>query len=59
MDDISVDNLFDRRVSFPESGAMRRFTALIGIEDAKTRLVRSLGVLINPTGLACVGEESS
>ena len=51
MDEISVDNLFDRRVSFPEADAMRRFSALVGIEDAKTRLVRSLGVLINPTGI--------
>ena len=51
MDEITIDNLFDRRTAFPDLDASRRFAALIGIDDTKTRLTRSLGILINPAGV--------
>lgn len=51
MEEISVENLFDRRLSFPDLGASRRFAALVGIDDAKAQVVRALGILVNPEGL--------
>jgi AAA+ superfamily predicted ATPase len=51
MDDITIDKLFGRRTSFPDADSMRRFSALVGIEEAKIRLVRSLGILVNPAGV--------
>lgn len=49
-DPVSIDNLFDRRLDFPDMGAARRLARLVGIDDAKTRLTKVLGVLVNPTG---------
>jgi hypothetical protein len=51
MEENNIENLFDRRSSFPDLDASKRFAALVGIDDAKTRLVRSLGILVNPEGL--------
>jgi len=51
MAEIPTDNLFDRRSSFPDRDAARRFAALVGIDDQKTTLVRSLAVLVNPEGV--------
>jgi len=45
---ISLDDLFDRRLTFPDRGAQRRFARLVGIDDAKTRLTKLLGMAINP-----------
>lgn len=51
MEEISLDSLFDRRLSFPEQDASKRFARLVGIDDIKTRLTRTLGILVNPAGL--------
>jgi AAA+ superfamily predicted ATPase len=51
MDDTNPQNLFDRHFSFPDLGASKRFAALVGIDDIKDRVVRSLGILVNPEGL--------
>jgi AAA+ superfamily predicted ATPase len=51
MEENNIENLFDRCSSFPDLDASKRFAALVGIDDAKTRLVRSLGILVNPEGL--------
>ncbi len=48
---IPLDDLFDRRLVFPDQGAHRRFARLVGIDDAKTRLTKLLGVLVNPAGI--------
>jgi AAA+ superfamily predicted ATPase len=50
MDRISLDDLFDRRLDFPDMSARRRFTRLVGVDDAKSRLSKLLGILINPAG---------
>jgi AAA+ superfamily predicted ATPase len=50
MDRISLDDLFDRRLDFPDMSARRRFTRLVGVDDAKSRLAKLLGILINPAG---------
>ncbi|MGO4916002.1 AAA family ATPase [Pseudogemmobacter sp. W21_MBD1_M6] len=47
---VSIDDLFDRRLDFPDIGAARRLARLVGIDEAKTRLTKVLGVLVNPTG---------
>ena len=49
-DAISIDDLFDRRLDFPDIGASRRLARLVGIDQAKTRLAKILGVLVNPAG---------
>lgn len=51
MDDTTIDDLFDARASFPDAGASRRYAALVGIDDVKARLSRSLGILVNPAGI--------
>jgi AAA+ superfamily predicted ATPase len=50
MDRISLDDLFDRRLDFPDMSARRRFTRLVGVDEAKSRLSKLLGILINPLG---------
>jgi AAA+ superfamily predicted ATPase len=49
-DPISIDDLFDRRLDFPDMGAARRLARLVGIDEAKSRLTKVLGVLVNPAG---------
>lgn len=49
-DGVALDDLFDRRLEFPDMGASRRFTRLVGIDDAKSRLTKLLGILVNPAG---------
>jgi AAA+ superfamily predicted ATPase len=50
MDKPTIDNLFDRRLSFPDTGASKRLSRLVGIDDARTRLTKLLAILINPDG---------
>lgn len=46
----SLDELFDRRLSYPDPDAAKRFARLVGIDSAKSRLSKLLGVLVNPAG---------
>jgi AAA+ superfamily predicted ATPase len=46
----TLDDLFDRRLSYPDQDAARRFARLIGIDAAKSRLTKLLAVLVNPAG---------
>jgi AAA+ superfamily predicted ATPase len=46
----TIDDLFDRRLDYPDLTARKRFTRLVGIDEAKSRLTKILGVLINPAG---------
>jgi AAA+ superfamily predicted ATPase len=47
---ISLDDLFDRRADFPDMDARKRFMRLVGVDDAKSRLTKLLGILVNPAG---------
>ena len=47
----NIDDLFNRRITFPDVEARERLHRLVGLEDHKTRLAKMLGLLINPTGL--------
>jgi SpoVK/Ycf46/Vps4 family AAA+-type ATPase len=49
---IGIDDLFEHRTSFPDLGAMKRFASLVGIDEAKSRLERALGIIVNPASLA-------
>lgn len=50
MDDVSQVEVFGQCLDFPDIAASKRFTRLVGIEEAKSRLVKMLGLLINPAG---------
>ena len=50
MDKPTIDELFDRRLAFPDLGAGRRLSRLVGIDDARNRLTKLLAVLVNPSG---------
>lgn len=49
-DQPTIDELFDRRLSYPDMGAAKRLSRLVGIDEARTRLTKLLGVLVNPDG---------
>ena len=50
MQETNIADLFERRLTFPDSGAKARFDRLVGIDDAKARLAKMLGVLVNADG---------
>ncbi len=50
MDQPIIDDLFDRRLAFPDMGAQKRLARLVGIDDARIRLTKLLAILVNPEG---------
>lgn len=50
MNRISLDELFDRRLSFPDIDARKRYARLVGIDETKSLLTKMLAVLVNPAG---------
>jgi AAA+ superfamily predicted ATPase len=51
MDRIALEDLFDRRLTFPDISAQRRYARLVGMDDTKTRLTKLMASLVNPHGL--------
>ncbi len=47
----SLDELFERRITYPDIDAKERLDRLVGLDDHKTRLTKILGLLVNPAGL--------
>ena len=47
----TIDELFDRPITYPDVGARERLTRLVGLDEHKARLAKILGLLINPAGL--------
>lgn len=47
----SADELFERRISYPDFEPQARFARLVGLDDHKQRLTKMLGLLVNPAGL--------
>lgn len=43
-----LDELFERRITYPDSEPQERLAALVGLDSHKTRLAKILGLLINP-----------
>lgn len=47
----SLDDLFERRITYPDFEPQERLARLVGLDDHKARLSKILGVLVNPAGL--------
>jgi SpoVK/Ycf46/Vps4 family AAA+-type ATPase len=47
----SVDELFDRRMNYPDVAAKERFDRLVGLDGHKARLTKVLSLLVNPAGI--------
>ncbi|MCY4179187.1 MAG: AAA family ATPase [Litoreibacter sp.] len=47
----NLDDLFDRRVIYPDFDPQERLARLVGLDDQKARLAKILGLLVNPAGL--------
>ena len=48
---IGIDELFERRIEYPDPDAHERLGRLVGIDGQKRRLSKILGLIINPKGL--------
>ena len=48
---ITIDELFGRRITYPDLEPRERLARLVGVDDQKRRLARILAVLVNPAGL--------
>ncbi len=49
---IDIDDLFERRIIYPDCEARERLAALVGLDSHKARLTKILGLLVNPAGLS-------
>ena len=47
----SIDDLFERRITYPDFEPQSRLARLVGLDEYKTRLTKILGLLVNPAGL--------
>lgn len=47
----NVDELFERRITYPDFAPRERLAALVGLDDHKARLTKILALLVNPAGL--------
>ena len=46
-----LDELFERRITYPDVDPQTRLARLVGLDDQKLRLTKILGLLVNPAGL--------
>jgi AAA+ superfamily predicted ATPase len=47
----TLDELFERRLTYPDVCAQERLARLVGLDEHKARLAKILGLLVNPAGL--------
>jgi len=47
----AVSELFERRIIYPDIDLQDRLSQLVGIDDQRSRLIKILALLINPSGL--------
>ena len=47
----TLDDLFERRITYPDFEPQERLARLVGLDDHKARLAKILGLLVNPAGL--------
>lgn len=47
----TIDELFERRLMYPDIDARERFARLVGLESQQRRLQKLLRVLVNPAGV--------
>lgn len=48
---LAIDELFERRLTYPDIEIHERLVRLVGLDEHKSRLIKLLGLLINPAGL--------
>jgi SpoVK/Ycf46/Vps4 family AAA+-type ATPase len=48
----AFDDLFERRITYPDIDPQERLARLVGLDDQKARLTKVLSLLVNPAGLA-------
>lgn len=53
----NFDNLYERRMTYPDSEARRRFDELAGINNAKSLMVKSICSHLNPDAIRKWGEK--
>ena len=46
-----TDELFERRLTYPDAEARRLYRDLVGLDDAKSTLAKSISVFLDPTSL--------
>ena len=51
METPTLDELFERRIVYPDPDAQHRYGALVGLDDKKAILVKSLGIGIDRSGV--------
>jgi SpoVK/Ycf46/Vps4 family AAA+-type ATPase len=47
----ALDELFERRIGYPDPDARARLSRLVGLDDQKMRVAKTLAVLVNPAGV--------
>ena len=47
----TIDELFERRITYPDFEPQGRLARLVGLDEQKDRLSKILGLLVNPEGL--------
>lgn len=52
----TLDELFERRITYPDFEPQARLGRLIGLDEHKIRLTKMLGLLVNPAGLEAWGQ---
>jgi len=53
----TIDELFERRIVYPDIEPQERLSRLVGLDQQKDRLAKMLGLLVNPDGLAAWAEQ--
>lgn len=46
-----IDELFERRITYPDVEPQERLARLVGLDEHKSRLTKILALLVNPNGL--------
>jgi len=47
----ALDDLFERRITYPDFEPQERLARLVGLDDHKARLTKIMSLLVNPAGL--------
>ena len=53
----NFDDLFERRLTYPDTDAHRYFDELVGMDNAKSIMVKTICIFLNPTRLEKWGEK--
>lgn len=52
----TLNDLFEHRLTYPDVDAQDRLSRLVGLDEHKARLTKTLALLVNPTGLEAWAE---